>query len=137
MTKSVNKFKKTLFLAHFPKFLGKNFFSRKSSCHAQLHMGFQHHANIEKKLMIQFQENTWTEGWKDGQTLFYRTLPATVGGPNKKSQTLQKTLSQFIQSESPFESHPKVSQLATQIWHFFSIYASRIDLFNLITGNLM
>ena len=22
------------------------------------------------------------EGWKDGQTLFYRTLPAEAGGPN-------------------------------------------------------
>ena len=32
--------------------------------------------------MIQFQENAWTEGrmegQKDGQTLFYRTLPATA-----------------------------------------------------------
>ena len=24
------------------------------------------------------------EGWKDGQILFYRTLPATVGGPKSK-----------------------------------------------------
>ena len=39
--------------------------------------------------MIQFKEIAWTdgrtdgrtEGWKDGQTLFYRTLPATAGGP--------------------------------------------------------
>ena len=35
--------------------------------------------------MIQFQENPWTvgqtEGQKDGQTLFYRTLPATAGSP--------------------------------------------------------
>ena len=39
--------------------------------------------------MIQFKENTWTdrrmEGWKDrwkdGQTLFYRTLLATARGP--------------------------------------------------------
>ena len=36
--------------------------------------------------MIQkFQENAWaegrTEGRKDGQTLFYRTLLATAGGP--------------------------------------------------------
>ena len=34
--------------------------------------------------MIQFQGNAWTdgktEGWKDRQTLFYRTLPATGGG---------------------------------------------------------
>ena len=31
--------------------------------------------------MIQFQENTCTEGRKDGQTLFYRTVPATSGDP--------------------------------------------------------
>ena len=35
--------------------------------------------------MIQFQENAWTEermkGRKDRQTLFYRTLPVTAGGP--------------------------------------------------------
>ena len=31
--------------------------------------------------MIQFEENAWAEGQKDGQTLFYRTLPATAGGP--------------------------------------------------------
>ena len=31
--------------------------------------------------MIQFKENTWTDGRTDGQTLFYRTLPATARGP--------------------------------------------------------
>ena len=31
--------------------------------------------------MIQFQENIWTEGWQVGQTLYYRTLPATARGP--------------------------------------------------------
>ena len=31
--------------------------------------------------MIQFQENPWIEGWKEGQTLFYRTLPASTRGP--------------------------------------------------------
>ena len=48
--------------------------------------------------MIQFQENTWTEGQtegqkdgrtegrKDGQTLFYRTLPATAEGPIIKTK---------------------------------------------------
>ena len=34
--------------------------------------------------MIQFQESAWTDGrkdlQKDGQTLFYRTLPATAWG---------------------------------------------------------
>ena len=47
-------------------------------------------SNVPKfrKLMTQFQENTWTdrtegqtEGWKEGQNLFYRSLPATTGGP--------------------------------------------------------
>ena len=35
--------------------------------------------------MIQLQENAWAEGlmeqWKDGQTLFYRALPATAEAP--------------------------------------------------------
>ena len=39
---------------------------------------------FRQKLMMQFQEKTWTEeqteGRKDGQTLFHRTLPATIGG---------------------------------------------------------
>ena len=51
--------------------------------------------------MIQFLENALTEGRKDGQTLFYRTLPVTAGGPKtdwhedkqldtKKKKNLQK-----------------------------------------------
>ena len=39
--------------------------------------------------MIQFQENARTDrktaGWKDGQTLFYRTLPATTRCPKTTS----------------------------------------------------
>ena len=38
------------------------------------------HAKIQKKLIIIFEENAWT-GRTDGQTSFYRTLPATAGGP--------------------------------------------------------
>ena len=42
--------------------------------------------------MIQFQENAQTgrrvdkrtEGWKDGHTIFYRTLPATTRGSKKE-----------------------------------------------------
>ena len=34
--------------------------------------------------MIQFKENARTDGRKDGQTLFYRTPPATTGELNKK-----------------------------------------------------
>ena len=44
--------------------------------------------------MIKFQENTQTEGWKDGrmegwkvgQVLFHRTLLATAGGPKVDTQ---------------------------------------------------
>ena len=31
------------------------------------------------------EKNGRTEGWKDGQTLFYRTLPATARGSTRKS----------------------------------------------------
>ena len=27
----------------------------------------------------------WKDGWKDGQTLFYRTLPTEAGGPIRNS----------------------------------------------------
>ena len=37
--------------------------------------------------MIQFKENGWTDGRKDGETLFYKTLPATAGGPIISKQT--------------------------------------------------
>ena len=40
--------------------MGKNFFSKKSSCYAQLLKGFWHYAKIQRNLMIQFQENTQT-----------------------------------------------------------------------------
>ena len=39
--------------------------------------------------------------------------------------------------ESSFEPHPKVSQLATEICDFFLDVHEDLDLFNLITGNLM
>ena len=40
--------------------------------------------------MKQFQENAWTEGQAEGRkTLFYRTIPATAGGP-KRSHSLLK-----------------------------------------------
>ena len=49
------------FLVNFPKFWGKTSFSRQ--------LGFQHHAKIQEKIMIQFQENILTnrrtEGWTD------------------------------------------------------------------------
>ena len=39
--------------------------------------------------MIKFKENAQTDGrtdvWKDGQTLFYSTLPPTARGPIRNS----------------------------------------------------
>ena len=85
MTKFFNKIQKTLFSAHFcgifPIFKAKTIFPENPALSAKLHMGFQHHAKIQKKLMIQFQENAWTDRQKDGQTLFYRTLPAITRNP--------------------------------------------------------
>ena len=43
-------------------------FSRKSGCRAQLDIGFSHHAEILKKLMIQFQENAPNDGRMDRMT---------------------------------------------------------------------
>ena len=59
----------------FPNFWGKKKFSEKIRlCHTQLQMSFWHHAKFQKNLMMQFQENAWTEGRmegrQDGQTLF-------------------------------------------------------------------
>ena len=34
------------------------------------------------------QKEEWTEGWKDGQTLFHRTLPSTARGPIKVNDLL-------------------------------------------------
>ena len=65
----------------FPSFLGQFFLSRISNCHAQLHMGFLHHAKILKKLLSQFNDNACTVR----QTLLYRNLPATATGPRIRS----------------------------------------------------
>ena len=71
MNKFSNKLKKTLFLAHFrsifPIFGAKKFSWKIRLCHAQLHMGFSHHAKIYKKLMMQFKENAWTDGRMEGR----------------------------------------------------------------------
>ena len=57
--------------------------------------------------MIQFQENAWTEGRKDGQTLFHSTLPATAGGPNTSQKEVPKKSSAkliFINSSGNFKN---------------------------------
>ena len=76
MTKYFNKFKKPCFwliFGQFSQILQQKFFFQKIQlCHTQLHLGFQYHAKIQKKINIQFQEDAWsegqTEGWKNGRT---------------------------------------------------------------------
>ena len=75
------------FLVHVPNFWGKKYFSRKSG--PVMPNFIRDSSNIPKsrKIMIHFQENAWTEGWKDGKTdgkaLFHRTLPDIARGPTK------------------------------------------------------
>ena len=87
MIEFFNKFKKPCFgpiFSIFSQFWGaKQIFRKIWRCNPKLPMGFQHHAKIQKKLMIQFQGNAQIggqrEGWKEEQTLFYyRTLLTTV-----------------------------------------------------------
>ena len=92
MTKCSNKFKKPCFgpfSVHFPNFWGK--FSSPENL-AVTHNFIWVSSTMPKlpKLMIQFQENVWMEGQKEGQTLFYKTLLATAWGPIK-SQILNNT----------------------------------------------
>ena len=56
------------FFAHFPKFWGKEIFSKKSDAITQLHKGYQHHVKIQRNIMTQFQENTRTDGRTEGRT---------------------------------------------------------------------
>ena len=70
--------------------------------------------------------------------LFARRISKRPSAENiKKSQTLQKIVSKFIQSEITLKPHPKVSQLDTQILQFFPDTHEDLDLFNLINSNLM
>ena len=70
MTKFSNKLKKHVFVPFWTLFLNfgtKKIFSEKIQlCHTELYMNFLNHAKFQKKFMIQFQENTWTEGWMEG-----------------------------------------------------------------------
>ena len=69
-------------MAYFPDFDGKKIFPENPPLSRKTSYGFLALCqNSQKKLMIQFQENAWTEERKDEQTLFYRALPATAGGP--------------------------------------------------------
>ena len=64
----------------------------------------KHRATFPKKLMSQFQENLQTDGRmdrrtygrKDGQTLFYRTLPSEAGSPTTRQEFIINYLEKKI-----------------------------------------
>ena len=88
MTKFSNKLKKPSFCPIFPIFWAKKIFPKNPALSSTTSHGILAPCQNLEKLMTQFQENTWTdrtegqtEAWKEGQNLFYRSLPATTGGP--------------------------------------------------------
>ena len=58
----------TLLLAHFPHFWGKTFFSKNLALPHTTPHGPWHHAEFQKNVMNQLQEDFQTGGWKDGRT---------------------------------------------------------------------
>ena len=68
--------------------------------------------------MTEFQEIAWTEGrmeGKDGQTLFYRTFPAT---PGVQKLTDIKTY-RWTQKQRKKIKKPTLSMLVPQIEHLY------------------
>ena len=84
MTKFSNKFKKPCFWPIFPIFGAKKIFLENPALSRTTSYGFLAPCqNLEKvNNTIQKKHPEETSGrWKDGQTLFYMTLPATARGP--------------------------------------------------------
>ena len=84
MTKFFNKLKKTLFLVHFPNFWDKIIFLENPALSRTTSYGFLAPSqNLEKinDIIERKYSDRQKDGWKNGKTLFYRTLPANAGGP--------------------------------------------------------
>ena len=85
MTEFSNKFKKPCFwpiLGHFPNFGGKKNFPGKSGSVTSTPYGFLAPCQNLEKVNDTIQRKC-LDRWKDGQTLFYRAIPATIGGPKR------------------------------------------------------
>ena len=87
-----NRFKKSCFwpiFGSFSKFLWQKVFPENPALsHTTSYSFLAPCQNLEKPNDAMIQENVqtdkgWTEGQKDGQALFYRTLPATSRGSKK------------------------------------------------------
>ena len=90
MTQFSNKFKKTCFWPIFPILGAKKIFLENPALPHTTSYGFQAPCqNLDKvnDIIQRKRPDRRTKGQKDGrkdgETLFYRTLPATAGGPLK------------------------------------------------------
>ena len=75
---------KALFLAHFPNFVGKKLFLENPALsHTTSYGCLASCQNLEKTkdTIPRKRPDRRKDGWKDGQTLFHRNLPANAGGP--------------------------------------------------------
>ena len=84
MTQFSNKFKKLCFWPIFPIFGAKNIFLENSALSRTTSYEFLAQCqNLEKvnDIIQRKRLDRRKDGRKDGQNLFYRTLPATAGGP--------------------------------------------------------
>ena len=78
MTKFSFKFKKPYFWPISPILWGKKRFLKKYGTHNLITFSS---TNIQRNLMIQFQENNQRHSRKEGQILYHKALPATARGP--------------------------------------------------------
>ena len=108
-----NKLKKNLFFdpfwAHFPNLWSKKICLENPALPSTTSHGILAPCQIsEKKLMIQFQENTWREGQKDGRT----DRPYFIGPfllPPRVQYTVVKIMPCLILLKSGSQIHSKFS----------------------------
>ena len=89
MTKSFNKFKKLCFQSIFPNFGAKNLFPENPTLSSTTSYGFlapcqnseKTNDTITRKSPNRKKLERWMKERMEEQTLFYRTLLATAGGP--------------------------------------------------------
>ena len=99
MTKFVFKLKKTVFGLFSSIFAAKETFSKIPGSVVHKFITVSSTIPTLKKLMIQFQEKTQTDGridrrteWeKDGEILFYMTLPTTARDPTNATALDQRS----------------------------------------------
>ena len=85
MTKFSNKFKKPCFWPIFPIFGAKKIFLENPALSRTTSYGFLAPCQNLEKVNDTIQRKRPDRG-KDGQTLFYRTLPATAGSPTSSEK---------------------------------------------------